>query len=105
MKEAAGTACPTIENTGYYASMETSADHPMIKQLLKAVENVQGASETGVVAYGTDASAFSHLDMPILVLGPGDIAQAHTKDEYIEIDQLEKGLAVYEAFLKAHWKL
>jgi len=85
--------------------METPADHPMTKQLLKAVKSVQGAAETGIVAYGTDASAFSHLDMPILVLGPGDIAQAHTKDEFIEIDQLEKGLAVYEAFLKTHWKV
>jgi len=105
LKKAADTACLTVENTGYYASMETPADHPMTKQLLKAVENVQGAAETGVVAYGTDASAFSHLDIPTLVLGPGDIAQAHTKDEFIAIDQLEKGLAVYEAFLKADWKV
>ena len=103
LAETAGMARPTIEHIGYYAPMETAADHGFTGQLLKAVECVLGAAETDVVAYGTDASGFAHLDIPSLVLGPGDIAQAHTEDEYIEIDQLEKGLAVHEAFLQGDW--
>ncbi len=27
----------------------------------------------------------------LIVCGPGDIAQAHTRDEYIELDQLDRG--------------
>jgi acetylornithine deacetylase len=101
--ETAGRASPAIENIGYYAPMETDAGHRFTGRLLKAVECVVGAAETDVVAYGTDASGFAQLDMPSLVLGPGDIAQAHTEDEFIEIDQLEKGLAVHEAFLQGDW--
>lgn len=103
LTETAGMTRPTIENIGYYAPVETAADHRFTGQLLKAVERVLGTTETDVVAYGTDASGFAQLDMPSLVLGPGDIAQAHTEDEFIEIDQLEKGLAVHEAFLQGDW--
>ena len=42
-----------------------------------------------VVAFGTEAGHFQGLDFPTVVCGPGDIAQAHKPDEYIEISQLE----------------
>jgi acetylornithine deacetylase len=41
------------------------------------------------VPYGTDASIISATGVPTVVFGPGSIAQAHTCDEFIEIDQLE----------------
>jgi acetylornithine deacetylase len=31
------------------------------------------------------------------VIGPGDIAQAHTKDEWIAVEQLEKAVDIYYA--------
>src|SRR5690606_5816642 len=40
------------------------------------------------VAYGTDAGPLAQAGQPSIVLGPGDIAQAHTKDEWIELDQV-----------------
>ncbi len=46
------------------------------------------------VCYGTDAAVFSELGR-VVVCGPGDIAQAHTKDEWISLEQLEKGTDVY----------
>jgi len=42
-----------------------------------------------VVAFGTEAGYFQGLDFPTVVCGPGDIAQAHKPNEYIEIKQLE----------------
>lgn len=42
------------------------------------------------VAFGTDASTLCQAGIPSLVFGPGSIDQAHTKDEWIEIDQLDK---------------
>ncbi len=36
--------------------------------------------------YGTDASKLAEAGLPIVVIGPGDIAQAHTVDEWIEVD-------------------
>lgn len=47
------------------------------------------------VPYGTDAGPLSASGLPSLVFGPGDIAQAHTKDEWIELDQVRLAAEAY----------
>lgn len=51
--------------------------------------------------YGTHASDFASAGFPAVVLGPGDIAQAHRKDEYIVLDQLEHGIEIYRSVMCA----
>ncbi|MBO6503188.1 MAG: acetylornithine deacetylase [Kordiimonadaceae bacterium] len=46
-------------------------------------------NESTVVAFGTEAGHFQGLSFPTVVCGPGDIAQAHKPDEFIEISDLE----------------
>ena len=46
------------------------------------------------VCYGTDGGEFDELRHRV-VIGPGDIAQAHTTDEWIELDQLQRGAELY----------
>jgi acetylornithine deacetylase len=48
------------------------------------------------VDFWTEASLFSAAGMPAMVLGPGDIAQAHTADEWVALDQLERALNLYQ---------
>jgi len=60
------------------------------------VEAIRGAIQTATghnpaitgVPYGTDAGPLGATGLPCLVFGPGDIAQAHTKDEWVELDQV-----------------
>ncbi|WP_417366089.1 acetylornithine deacetylase [Glutamicibacter arilaitensis] len=40
------------------------------------------------VTYGTEAGLFAAAGIPTVVCGPGDIAQAHAPDEYIELEQI-----------------
>ncbi|MDH4983170.1 acetylornithine deacetylase [Hyphomicrobium sp. D-2] len=47
-------------------------------------------NETHAVSYATEAGLFQTGGSPSVVVGPGDIAQAHTADEWIAIEQLEK---------------
>ena len=47
------------------------------------------------VDFWTEASLFSAAGLPALVLGPGDIAQAHAADEWVALDQLDKALDLY----------
>lgn len=54
--------------------------------------------------YGTDASTYSIAGLPAVVLGPGSIDQAHTKDEWIEIEELEKAVVVYGQIMKLDCK-
>jgi len=49
-----------------------------------------GQNETHAVSYATEAGLFQVAGSPAVVIGPGDIAQAHTADEWIAKEQLEK---------------
>lgn len=61
-----------------------------------ASELVRGDTEFGTAPYGTDASKLSELaHIPSIVLGPGDIAQAHTANEYVEIAQVVQAAEIY----------
>ncbi|HVR81715.1 MAG TPA: acetylornithine deacetylase [Luteimonas sp.] len=42
------------------------------------------------VDFWTEASLFSRAGLTALVYGPGDIAQAHTADEWVALDQLQR---------------
>ena len=47
------------------------------------------------VPFGTDAWVLSEAGIPTVVFGPGSIEQAHTDDEWIEIDQLERAVEIF----------
>ncbi|MFA5901273.1 MAG: acetylornithine deacetylase [Hyphomicrobium sp.] len=55
-----------------------------------------GQNETHAVSYATEAGLFQVAGSPSVVIGPGDIAQAHTADEWIAKDQLDKCTAFLE---------
>jgi acetylornithine deacetylase len=53
------------------------------------------------VPYGTDAAFYASTGVPSVVFGPGSIAQAHTADEWVGLDQVEKAAEVYYRFVKS----
>ena len=73
----------------------TDPSSPLVKTALK----IAGKRRAMTVPYGTDGMAFGQKMKQMVVLGPGDIAQAHTVDEWVEVDQLKKGVALYERFI------
>jgi len=64
--------------------MHTPAD----SALVRFAEEVTGR-RAGSASYGTEAPHFAHLGMDALLLGPGDIAQAHQPDEFVLGERLE----------------
>lgn len=58
--------------------------------------------EIGGVPYGTDAGPLAQAGLPCVVFGPGDIAQAHTEDEWIEAVQVSDAADRYFRLL-ADW--
>jgi acetylornithine deacetylase len=63
---------------------------PVVREFLK----LTGRDRTRTVCFGTDAAIFSELGR-VVVCGPGDIAQAHTRDEWISLDELDRGTDLY----------
>jgi acetylornithine deacetylase len=67
-----------------------------IGPLKEAIKTVIGR-EPGVVGvpYGTDAGPLGASGFPCVVFGPGDIAQAHTKDEWVSLDEVRQAAEAY----------
>ena len=49
------------------------------------------------LAFWTEAALYAEAGIDAVVFGPGDIAQAHAADEFVELAQLE---AARDAFLQ-----
>ncbi|MBM3501826.1 MAG: M20 family metallopeptidase [Armatimonadetes bacterium] len=79
--------------------MEIADDAPWPRAVLAAARSV-GTSETAAVHYGTDASKFAEAGMPSVVLGPGNIAQAHTAEEWVEVEEVRAATAIYGRLLQ-----
>jgi acetylornithine deacetylase/succinyl-diaminopimelate desuccinylase-like protein len=88
-------ACADVEVEHVISQpMLTECTHPMIKHL-----EACGAECTGAPWF-SDAAIFAHAGIPAIACGPGSIAQAHTKDEFIAIEDLERGVQFFRAFLR-----
>ena len=70
-------------------------------EYVREVLGLSGNDVAQTVCYGTDGTMLTAMKK-LLVLGPGDIAQAHTHDEWILLDQLEAGAALYAKLIR-HW--
>jgi acetylornithine deacetylase len=77
--------------------METNPKLPLVTQFLRSI----GQRKPAGVHYFCDASVLSRGGIPSIVFGPGDIAQGHTADEWIELDSLERGKDMLLNFLKS----
>jgi acetylornithine deacetylase/succinyl-diaminopimelate desuccinylase family protein len=69
-----------------------------LNKLGATIDAVVGRHEIHAVPYGTDASTIRQAGVPAVVFGPGDIAQAHTKDEWVELSQIEQAAEVLFRF-------
>ena len=70
----------------------------LVKRLGAAIDAVVGKHTVHSVPFGTDASRIAITGVPAVVFGPGDIAQAHTKDEWIDLAQLEPAAEILYRF-------
>jgi len=77
-------------------ALETDSNQPLVRALMRTV----GQRKPVGVDYFCDAAVLSAGGIPSVVFGPGDIAQAHTADEWIAIDSLERGADRLEQFLR-----
>lgn len=72
-----------------------AADNPWLRALLPY------ASGVTVAPWFSDANVLNAHGTPAVAFGPGKMAQAHTKDEYIALTDLEQGAAALEAFIRS----
>ena len=61
--------------------------------------DVVGQATPAGVNYFSDAGVLADGGIPSVVFGPGDIAQAHTIDEWVSVREVERATALLTQFL------
>lgn len=79
--------------------LDTPADSPVVRAASAVLAQMGLDSAPCGVPFGCDASKLSRAGIPAIVFGPGSIDRAHTAEEFIELDQVERALEFHQKFL------
>ena len=77
--------------------LETDARLPLVRELMR----LRGQRTPAGVDFFSDAAIIAHGGTPSVVFGPGNIAQAHTANEWISLRSLERATALLTRFLRS----
>jgi acetylornithine deacetylase/succinyl-diaminopimelate desuccinylase-like protein len=85
----------TLEADPVCGPLETPASNLFVQKAAAAGQGLTGAT------WFCDALWLAEAGIPSVAAGPGDIAQAHTADEWVSVSQLEEGVGFYRRFLES----
>jgi len=91
--ELRGRVVGVLQDTGIEVEFEAlfegipAMETPANARIVQLAEKLTGHAPEAV-AFGTEAPYLARLGMETVILGPGDIAQAHQPDEFIRLDRL-----------------
>jgi acetylornithine deacetylase/succinyl-diaminopimelate desuccinylase-like protein len=75
------------------APLDTDATLPWVAKLGQVARGLTTAP------WYSDAAVLGHAGCPAVCVGPGSIAQAHTKDEFIALNDLEDGVDFFRRWI------
>ena len=80
-------------------AFETRRECDLVKSLAESCDRAGVGARLEGAAWHSDAGAFAETCREVVVFGPGSIKQAHTVDEYMDLDSLQAGCDVIRFFL------
>lgn len=78
--------CEVVPRSLRMRSSGIAADHPLVKAATKMKLGLYGSPTTSDQAL---------IPVPSVKIGPGDSARSHSADEFIFVDEIEKGIDTY----------
>ena len=81
--------------------VESDPAAPIVRAAMRACQPAGQVEPIGV-PYSTDAAAYAPRGLDFVVLGPGDIAQAHSAREYVELGQVAACVNLYEDVVRRY---
>ena len=76
-------------------------DHPLVVALQAACEESGAPAPVEGLSCWTDAALLTAAGIPAICFGPGDIALAHSTEEYVRIDEITRATDVLTRFVTA----
>ena len=96
-----------IEIIDYKPPVETEVEDPFVHMCIEACESVVGmkADVTGVPYY-SDATVFAPaLQIPIVIIGPGEVGHSGIADEYVKISSMIKTNQIFSLIARKYLTL
>jgi len=75
------------------------AETPRESAIVRVGELLTGHTAEAV-SFGTEAPFLNQLGMETLILGPGNLAQAHQPDEYLEVSRIPQTLELLQGMIR-----
>ena len=88
---------PTARTTAVSEAMplDTDENNPFVRHLVNCGAEITGAP------WFCDGAFLAAAGIPSIAIGPGSIHQAHTKDEWIAVAELDAGVEFFVRFLRS----
>ncbi|MEM7627404.1 MAG: M20/M25/M40 family metallo-hydrolase [Planctomycetota bacterium] len=83
-----------------HSPLGTTRNGALTAHLTAVLDDLALPTLTLGAPYATHASVFDAAGLPAVVLGPGSGHTAHTKDEWVSVEQIERGVQLYEALMR-----
>jgi acetylornithine deacetylase len=84
-------------------ALSNESNAGLAERLASTIREMTGQCQRHGVPYATHAAFYASIGVPTVVFGPGAIEQAHTADEWIPLDQLERAADILYGFIKT-WR-
>lgn len=85
-----------------YPPLNCRPDAAIARKLMALCRQANGQDAPLGVDYFADTGPFDQAGIEAVLFGPGDIVQAHTADEYLELAQLDEATAILLTLLTDH---
>ncbi|WP_119390179.1 M20 family metallopeptidase [Taklimakanibacter lacteus] len=99
MRKVAAMAGPhiSLEVLDVKPPVDTPDDHPFVAESLAACADVLGRADgpSGVAYYSDAAIICPALDLPMVIIGPGEIGMSGRIDEHVSVGKLVTSRAIY----------
>jgi putative selenium metabolism hydrolase len=87
----------TLRSDDFHPAWVIAPDHPLVRA---ALASAGPDAHTVAIPYCTNGSGSAgDGGIPSVIIGPGDPRQFHVVDEYIEVEQLRRGVEIYGAMI------
>ncbi|MGH2615291.1 MAG: M20 family metallopeptidase [Thermomicrobiales bacterium] len=86
----------------FFPPAATAPDHPFIKRVVAALEAIGRLPAMNAFTAASELAWYAEVGIPGTIFGPGRIAQAHSPDEYVDLDQLHVA-CICMALTAASW--
>lgn len=92
----------TMTRAQTFSPLDCPPDTPVAARLMDVCRQANGQDAPLGVNYFADSGPFDQAGIASVLFGPGDIAQAHTADEYLELDQLYQATEILLTLFTNH---